>query len=218
MKNTTQFGRGQQFPEKLPEMGSPEFEKLSRLEQLRIVSEGMRRLNPESFEKSRKVVRRRVNCVFGIIKMKVYVLNKESFDALMIQKGITNDNVESFNKTFFISINDTAGTYWVPYFENKSNVKVLYFDDADEDLIESDGKIKATAFTIAQAKELLEFVECNKDRETCIVHCAAGISRSGAVGLFVNDYFGGDYFEFKKNNPRTHCNQLVLRLLKQAAG
>lgn len=146
--------------------------------------------------------------------MKVFIIGKETFDGLMKKRGITNDNVESQSKTFFISINDTRGTDEVPYFENKSNVKVIYFDDIDQDIDDPKwGLIKA--FSIEQAKELVDFIDKQKDKESCIVHCAAGISRSGAVGTFVNDYFREDWEEFKRQNPYISPNGLVLSLLNR---
>ena len=152
--------------------------------------------------------------------MKVFVTSKTAFDDLMKRKGITNENVESHTKTFFISINDSCGTDEIPYFENKANVRVLFFDDVETDLeipiIGTKEVQVAKAFTNVQAKELLDFIDSHKDKESCIVHCAAGISRSGAVGTFVNDYYGGDWFEFKKQNPYIHPNGLVLRMLKGA--
>ena len=149
-------------------------------------------------------------CIF--VSMNVFVLSKQSFDELMKKKNITSENVESYKQNFFISINDTCGTDEVPYFENKSNVKVLFFDDVDVDI--TTGEKTAKAFTKEQAIELLNFVEQHKDKGNCIVHCAAGISRSGAVGTFINDYFGGDHFVFKKTNPYVNPNGHVLRTLK----
>jgi len=151
--------------------------------------------------------------------MKVYILSKARFDNIMQQKNITNENVEERKNTFFISINDSCGTDEIPYFQNKQNVKVLFFDDVEKDIevprIGTKEVLVAKAFTMQQAKELFNFIISHKDKETCLVHCAAGISRSGAVGTFINDYFGGDYFEFKKQNPHIHPNGLVLRLLKE---
>lgn len=153
--------------------------------------------------------------------MKVFILSKKQFDHMAVNNKITNANVESKKKTLFISINDSCGTTELPYFKEKSNVKVLFFDDVEKDTptsVKENGKqLVAKAFTEKQAKELFEFILKHGDKESCIVHCAAGISRSGAVGTFVNDYFKGDFFEFKKINPRIHPNGLVLRLLKKAA-
>ncbi len=48
-----------------------------------------------------------------------------------------------------------------------------------------------------------------------IVHCAAGVSRSGAVGLFVRDYFSLDYSEFKRQNPHIVPNLWVSKVLRE---
>lgn len=152
--------------------------------------------------------------------MKVFVLSKTRFDALMVKNEITNDNVEQKEKMFFISINDSCGTDAVPYFEEKENVKVLFFDDIEEDLklpTKISGQfVIAKAFTEKQSVELFDFIEKHKDKESCIVHCTAGISRSGAIGTFINDFYGGDTEEFKKQNPYVLPNGLVLMLLKRA--
>ena len=50
------------------------------------------------------------------------------------------------------------------------------------------------------------------------VHCNAGISRSGAIGTFANDYCGMNYSEFLKNNPYIMANSYVLRLLRRESG
>lgn len=148
--------------------------------------------------------------------IEVFVYSKNRFDELMAKNNITNQNVEDLKNIFFISINDTTQTDRIPYFENKNNVLVLFFDDVEEDVCVSlNGKnIIVKAFTSEQAVELLSFLRKQGDKKKCIVHCAAGISRSGAVGEFVNDYLGGDWYKFKKNNPYIHPNGLVLRTLK----
>lgn len=154
--------------------------------------------------------------------MEVFITSKMAFDKLMEQNNITNKNVESKTKVFFISINDTCGTDEKPYFENKSNVLVLFFDDVEKDMdiphVGTDEIYHIKAISSKQAEQIIDFIELNKDKSTCIVHCAAGISRSGAVGTFVNDYFNGDYLEFKKRNPYIHPNITVLDKLHEAQG
>lgn len=148
--------------------------------------------------------------------MHVLITSKDTFDTLMEMRGITNDNVEQHNQTCFISINDPQGTPEVPYFTEHANVKVLFFHDLEEDVEHPKyGTLKA--FTMDQARELCDFILNNKDKTNCIVHCAAGVSRSGAVGTFINDFFKGDLYEFHKRNPYIHPNAHVLRLLKNAA-
>lgn len=148
--------------------------------------------------------------------MKVLVKSKLEFDKTMKDSGIDNSNVEQ-KDILFISINDTNGRISEPYFENKENVLVLYFDDTTKDLeipiLGTDEVKKVVAFTKEQASEIIDFLDKNKDKKLAIIHCAAGVSRSGAVGQFANDYFGGNYFEFKNNNQNIQPNPHVLRLL-----
>lgn len=148
--------------------------------------------------------------------MKVLVKNKLEFDKAMKESGIDNSNVEQ-KDVLFVSINDTEGRVSEPYFENKENVLVLYFDDTTKDMevpILGTNEIKKViAFTKKQADKIIDFLDKNKDKKLAVIHCAAGVSRSGAVGQFINDYFGGDYFKFKQNNPHIHPNPHVSRLL-----
>jgi len=44
----------------------------------------------------------------------------------------------------------------------------------------------------------------------------AGVSRSGAVGEFVNGYAQGDWARFKRDNPQILPNGRVLRMLNDA--
>jgi predicted protein tyrosine phosphatase len=99
---------------------------------------------------------------------------------------------------------------------------VLFFDDVEVvDEIPITGSTEtrtAKAFTKKQAEELFDFIKKHKDKEVCIVHCTAGISRSGAVGQFINDYTGSDILWFKWQNRHISPNNLVLRLLREQAG
>lgn len=148
--------------------------------------------------------------------MKIYVLSKLAFDDVLKRLNINNDNIEEKN-SFFISVNNTFDED-KPILENKSNVKVMFFDDVDRDisvpLIGGGSRLKANAFTIEQAEELYSFIKKQKGKLLGVVHCSAGISRSGAIGTFLCDYFNVDWFEFKKDNPHIHPNNHVLKLLK----
>ena len=151
----------------------------------------------------------------------ILVLSKRMFDDIMIKNNIINENVSNKSNVAFISINDIGGTNQIPYFNgcNSENVLVLYFDDVEKDLeipIIGENRIqKVKAFTIEQAKILFDFIVKNSEKKSFIVHCSAGISRSGAVGTFINDYFRQSYFEFIEKNPYILPNQHVLRLLNK---
>lgn len=164
--------------------------------------------------------------------MIIKVLSKIEFNRMCEIFSITNDNVEQFKDVFFISINnaltesqETAKSY---FDSNKENVLILAFDDVEADVREVNidaksfskhfkrsDKLLAKAFTKSQAEEIVDFVIRAKERGAtkCIVHCSAGISRSGAVGAFVSDYFEMPYSEFKTANPHVLENRHVSRLL-----
>jgi predicted protein tyrosine phosphatase len=64
-------------------------------------------------------------------------------------------------------------------------------------------------FTDDMANKIKEFVDLNKDKKEWIIHCVAGISRSGAIGLWLTKYLGYNLFEFLENNPYIHPNMFV---------
>jgi predicted protein tyrosine phosphatase len=154
--------------------------------------------------------------------MIVKVLSKIAFDDMLEIKCINNSNVQEYKKTFFISIINTGERRKEdePTLKDSENVKVLYFDDTTADLevpiIGEQRSVKACAMTYMQAEELVSFIVNNKDKANCIVHCSAGISRSGAVGTFINDLFGIKHQEFIRNNPYVLPNPHVLSLLRKA--
>lgn len=140
--------------------------------------------------------------------MKITILSKFDFEERMKMFGITNDNVENIKDTFFISIQHTGVDK--TYFVNKQNVKVLFFDDC----LLSDQY--CTVMSEDQALELLDFIDEHKDKKFCVIHCAAGISRSGAVGTFICDYTDSNFKSFIQDNPQIHPNVVVLNLMKKA--
>ena len=148
--------------------------------------------------------------------MRVYVLSRERFNKEIRDNNITNDNVES-KDVAIVSINNNNDNY-VPYLQNKNNVKVMYFDDVEHDMknivLGTKEFAMSKAFTEEQGRELIDFIDKNRDKSQWLVHCTLGISRSGAVGLFINDYLGGDYQTFKRDNPGIVPNVQVTSILK----
>jgi len=147
----------------------------------------------------------------------IIVYNKRMFDDLMLINNISDDNVEDRSTIMFISITDTDkfDESRIPYFKsNHSNVLNLSFDDCENDGDPSPTQYIGTkSFSEEQAKEVYDFIKNNEDKETFIIHCMAGISRSGGVGLFINDYFNQDYNVFMNKNPYVRPNAKVSRLL-----
>jgi predicted protein tyrosine phosphatase len=143
--------------------------------------------------------------------MKVFAYSKSKFNRFMKEQGIDDSNVESFDIYAFISILDVSGLDTEGHFEREhSNVKIQHFGDYG-DL----AKNKKGVFSKKQADELIDFVEANKDKQIFIVHCSAGISRSGATATFINDLFGNSYKEFFNDNRQIQPNYCILSRLRE---
>lgn len=76
-------------------------------------------------------------------------------------------------------------------------------------------------FDEEKAKHLISFIdELNSNSEdlSLLVHCDAGISRSGAVGIFTCRYLGLDEKIFRRQNPHIHPNSVVYDILYKVSG
>jgi hypothetical protein len=98
----------------------------------------------------------------------------------------------------------------------KDFLSLNFYDATDKENLSEDDKKKL--FSRKQAGEIIEFID-RANKEDCddvlVVHCDAGISRSGAVGEFLNDYLRLNYWTFLRVNPQVNSNKYVLRLLKE---
>lgn len=101
-----------------------------------------------------------------------------------------------------------------PIMVDTDNILNLWFDDAEENLPLLNGD-KLRLFDEEMAATIVQFVRENEDKETWFIHCTAGISRSGAVGDVLSEYFEIPYSEFKQMNPRVQPNTLVKNLLRK---
>lgn len=95
------------------------------------------------------------------------------------------------------------------------NILRLQFDDATEN---PNGDL--TLFSVEMAHQIKDFIAGVDQSKELFVNCAAGISRSGAVGDVLNEYFNrylefnavDDYY-FKQYNRQIMPNPLIRRLL-----
>lgn len=116
-----------------------------------------------------------------------------------------------------ISINDPDGPYlfgntnkadYGHLFAPHGNVLSLCFHDVD--------KVYPgyTLFSEEDAVKVIEFLtEKVYDGDNLLVHCFAGISRSGAVGTFARELYGLDYDSFLRMNRQIVPNRHVLSTL-----
>lgn len=150
--------------------------------------------------------------------MQILAVPRIVFNDYMKTKKVSQDNVNEFTDAFLISINNTVDDVR-PYFEeDRENLKVMFFDDVEKDMTTPNLKVPdevhhIKAMTKEQAIELFTFIKANKDKKICVVHCTAGVSRSGAVASFINDYVSGDWEQFKRDNSSIQPNAHVYRLL-----
>ena len=151
----------------------------------------------------------------------IKVMSRILFWKFLENQNINDLNVETLSNTFFISINSTEGNDSVPYFKQKHwNTLTLFFDDCDEykkySVIGSPNDYyEQIPMSNEQSLELINFIEKMDENSQVYVHCTAGVSRSGAVGAFINDYFSGNWEKFKFDNPHIIPNSHISSLLKR---
>lgn len=127
--------------------------------------------------------------------MKVIVISRAMMNSWLDKKM----DLLNSDKVAIISIN--TYTHWNGQFEeetpfdkfenftNNKNLLKLWFDDVSEPTTWNGMEDKL--FNADDARKVVEFIkEKQDDVDTFIVHCTAGISRSGAIGTFIKDYFG----------------------------
>lgn len=140
------------------------------------------------------------------MKYNIDIMSKDKCK-LFSTKELTDDCI-------IISINDTG--YDTEIYNNKNIIDIckLWFDDIDNIKYE-DNDLKL--MTKDQGKQIKDFVNKYKDRvKHIVIHCTAGISRSGAVGFVLARYLNGDdkYLWAKDRYlPNKHVYKLMCETL-----
>jgi len=73
-------------------------------------------------------------------------------------------------------------------------------------------------FNDGHAEKIINFINKHSHVDHLVIHCAAGISRSGAVGVFACRYLNLDEKDFRKTNKNILPNMHVLSTLTRVAG
>jgi len=127
-------------------------------------------------------------------------------------KRYIEDGAFVLNDLDLISISDThseAQQMRELWLDNKIDTNAalfLKFADIDDN---------SSGFTDKNAERVINFVqESYVKRKDVVVHCFAGISRSGAVAKFINEYWGlgNEYLETYAG----HNRHIYYKLLEQA--
>ena len=88
--------------------------------------------------------------------------------------------------------------------------------DIEKDITDTNGFIYEKPSDI-ELKKIVDFVNKHKDKSVFLVHCSAGISRSGDVATFIRDKFIDeiDKEKFSSENKSIQPNLYVLKRLKE---
>lgn len=153
---------------------------------------------------------------------KILVFSHVEFDQYCYENKWNDDNVNELNNHAFISIIGTkeCQKYYLEedeyhwFKKNHNNVLNLEFDDIEHDIDWKGHQFKA--LNENDAIKIVDFIE-NNIGKTFYIHCRAGVSRSGAIGSYINQMYYKIYNDeqFIKDNPRISPNGHVLRLLKR---
>ena len=150
--------------------------------------------------------------------MKIRVLPRAFFEKV---KG-TPTEVELLEKSKIISINSSWGWDDTPPFSEEylkhPHLLTLTFDDVCNEPETPEDLGNAILFNEDMAHAIMRFVDDGKF--SLLVHCTAGISRSGAVGEVLNWYFNryletntADDEDFELNNRQIQPNTIVRRIM-----
>lgn len=146
---------------------------------------------------------------------RVIVLSHEAMEEFVGANAERKRTVMPSTEHGYISI---LAPHWAKIFKkNSDHVITLVFDDISREYPDTlvEGRI-LTLFSDDQAKQLIDFVEEFNKRptdDTMYVHCRQGVSRSGAVGTFINEICELDSSQFNSDNPQLKPNPHVLNLL-----
>lgn len=110
----------------------------------------------------------------------------------------------------YICIHDSNNPHIIDDTENVLNV---WFDDTDP-TNDVQYPPNIVHFSEDDALKIKNFVNQNENANFWMIHCTAGICRSGAVGEVLSEFFQIPYWEFKQDNPQIKPNIHVKNLLK----
>ena len=101
----------------------------------------------------------------------------------------------------------------------------MIFDDVTKQIYNKVIQIRPDVivklFSKKDAQLIIDFIEKHKDNMeelTLIIHCHAGVSRSGAIGWFACNLLGLDRNKFLQQNKTLYPNKYILQILESLSG
>lgn len=159
----------------------------------------------------------------------IKVVSKHAFIDILQSNKLNDTNIANTENSncFFISIINPEDFYLLKDQSNVlnlkfhdveiSNGKILYQKDQLPEYYIKTIKEKFVYFDDKMGLKVINFINKlkNKDFFNLVIHCSAGISRSGAIGAFATEYLNLDYNEFIFYNPQIIPNNDVLSILRK---
>lgn len=139
----------------------------------------------------------------------------------MVLKNGSNDDKKY--PWFLISIHSMSELINDSNFEKLQSLGCLkYISLGFHDINDRNEFVNAglTIFNKDQAKTIIEFLKYIKEFSidtncNLIIHCDAGVCRSGAVATFASEYLNHSDIIFKRDNPSIYPNSYVLKVLEE---
>lgn len=139
----------------------------------------------------------------------------QALSKLIFDKNFDNKEFTYYHYACFISILDPDNNE--QKFDNSiENFLQVKMWDIEEDLFEN-SELKYEKPNNTELQKIVDFINKHKDKYVFIIHCSAGISRSGAVARFIYEKYHDevDKNEFDKMNKNIQPNLFILNKLKQ---
>jgi len=148
--------------------------------------------------------------------MEIKVYSQYDFEQMCKNKHLNDSNVE-FTKDAYVCVHNSKDMS--PFFkEEHFNVLNLFFDDWTPEEVEKmpndDFKRNLVLFNQNMANQLKNFLNENKNANVWHVHCLAGISRSGAIALWLANNLGLNAYSLVRSFG-LEPNMYVLELLRK---
>ena len=133
----------------------------------------------------------------------------------VFDKHFSNERFRYYDYACFISILDIDNDEqkYDTSIENFLQVKMW---DIEEDITDNNGYFFEKPSDL-ELKKIVDFVNKHKDKSVFMIHCSAGISRSGAVATFIRNKFMPEINNDKFNDENKYIqpNLYVLKRLNE---
>lgn len=160
---------------------------------------------------------------------KIIVIPRHAIEGLFERTTWVSTNFKSLTDVAIISIFSYEGDHLITEkFEKRLkqagcvDILSLLFGDITNNEAEAslDKDLRTRLFTSKQARAIINFLDFLKTKpvKILLIHCDAGISRSGAVGIFACRYFGLNESLFRIENPNIQPNPYVYGTLYRESG